>query len=1267
MRSSLAEALRGSTGEGLAGCRRPGGWAAPPPARRARLHHVIFSSAAANGSGSSEGQKRLTILHFNDVYNIESRPQEPVGGAARFMGAAREFAGEQPLVLFSGDCLNPSLMSAFTRGEQMVPVLNCIGVHAAAVGNHDFDFGIPQLQAHMQQFRFPWLLSNVLDARTGEPLGGCERSRIVTWQGVRVGLMGLVEREWLLTIPSIEADDIQFLDFCEEGRRLARELADQGAELIVALSHMRTPNDLVLAANVPEIQLILGGHDHHYEITRSEPHGTLVFKSGTDFREFSILRVGVPGSLEERPLVEHKRVEINSSVREDPEMAAIVRKYQDLIGTKMDEPLGWTHTDLDARFDTVRRSESNIGSMFADVMRISLGADIAFFNGGTIRSDQVHAAGQLITRDFVSMLPFTDELVLLELSGSDVLTALETGVGSWPALEGRFLQVSGLTFAFDSDQPPGSRVVRDSVRVAGHPLQLEARYKVATKAYLRGGKDGFESLKAAKVLVDGETNPRLATLVQYLWMRVEHLNEMLAEEWHRMLQREAAAQAAVAAEGAAELRHLAEERRAAAGGHANGSNGSSSSSGGSNGRSGHPEWLPQPAPVGSTGSMASMASTASVSSIDHYWEHHDAQQAQQAQQAVGGGSSSATAVYAPSAPSYGTAVGGPGSIPHASEEHLLEVSTTGAAISLALLLQQRSEAEEASRSASLNSSSSATLASSDAAGSQDAPGNGAAAAAASSSSSPQGQWVPTNGQAAEETARHSTAALSALAWLDPCTHGLDELIIFDAIRRKFGIGPRVEGRIRRLQSGQPAQLHNTQPAAQPLVLSRQEITLELCWAPLELCERHRTVPFVCRAWRHQLNNSPQLLQNITACFPGQLPAARFRSFYEWMLRWGTRHTQTLDLDVVQDGIEDELDSQELGQILTALLCACGAAGQLRQLLLYHNSIAESTCWLATMRQLRVLHVEVLAMDDVDAVLDFDPPQWSLASLEQLWLSASRLRVEPTAHLPVSLTTMHLERLQGTSLPSQFLALSRLQELSLNMLDVTSAGYSVLTSLSSLRRLVLGSTPVLPACLPQLTWLEALVVADVDSAIEHGSRQEAGKVLQAAVPALAGQLTCLALPDTLVGSIAPPALLTACSGLQALFVLAGSSRKIEVLPPGPALPSLRYLTGPLSLLASSLEVLHAATRLEFVGAVCFADDFPSLCRLLAWAARHPTLRHVALIGRQDELNRRSHHISDARRSNATIRITMHFQPHVTRDQWQLLDESGFDAFYNYIGY
>ncbi|KAL4458863.1 hypothetical protein ABPG75_013728 [Micractinium tetrahymenae] len=717
------------------------------------------------------------------VYNIETRAVEPVGGAARFATAVRRAQAAcdpPPLVLFSGDCLNPSLMSAFTRGEQMVPVLNSLGVHCAATGNHDFDFGVATLQKHMRDgFRFPWLLSNVLDARTGQPLGGAERSRLLDWQGVRVGLMGLVEREWLLTIPSIEEGDIQFLDFCAEGRRLAAELQQQGAELIVALTHMRTPNDLVLAANVPEIQLILGGHDHHYEITRTEPHGTLVFKSGTDFREFSIIRLGVPASLSARPTAEWERVEIDSSLPEDPEMQAIVQQFLDTLGTKMDEPMGWTHTPLDARFDTVRRAESNVGSMFADIMRISLNADVAFFNGGTIRSDQVHAAGQLLTRDFVSMLPFTDELVLLELTGADLLKALETGVGSLPALEGRFLQVSGVSFAFDTDKPAGSRIVPGSVHVGAEPLQLDRPYKVATKAYLRGGKDGFESLKGSKVLVDGETNPRLATLVQYLWMRVEYLNETLSQEWHRMVAAEAQRQAAEGEAGeagqaaAAVVAQDAAQLYQAGAGHGNGSGNGSSNGSSSLGRAGGQQDQQQQQQQQQREQQAAPAAVATVS---------------------GNGSPCKAAVYAPGAPLSGTATGGPGSIPWAAEQHVHEVSTTGAAISLALLLQQRSEQREGRGGCEASSSGSG----------EPTSGSGSADKAPGSSSSSSGGG---NGSSStflslvdDDAKACSSAALSALAYLEPCTHGLDELIVFDAIRRKFGIAPRVEGRILRCPS-----------------------------------------------------------------------------------------------------------------------------------------------------------------------------------------------------------------------------------------------------------------------------------------------------------------------------------------------------------------------------------------------------------------------------------------------------------------------------------
>ena len=145
------------------------------------------------------------------------------------------------------------------------------------INSTDFDFGVDVLRSHLWRFKFPWLLSNVMDSRTGNPLGGAQRSTIIIHQGINIGLLGLVEREWLLTIPSIEADrDILFLDFIDEGRKLAKSLRDSGADIVIALTHMRSPNDRLLAAAVPEIQLLLGGHDHETEIVETTPHSTCI-------------------------------------------------------------------------------------------------------------------------------------------------------------------------------------------------------------------------------------------------------------------------------------------------------------------------------------------------------------------------------------------------------------------------------------------------------------------------------------------------------------------------------------------------------------------------------------------------------------------------------------------------------------------------------------------------------------------------------------------------------------------------------------------------------------------------------------------------------------------------------------------------------------------------------------------------------------------------------------------------------------------------------
>lgn len=101
---------------------------------------------------SSGDSKQFTILHFNDCYNVEPSNQEPVGGAARFVTALRTFRHCQPIVLFSGDIIAPSIMSAFTKGEQMLPVMEECGVDCALFGNHEFGlfiylffvFSIPQ-------------------------------------------------------------------------------------------------------------------------------------------------------------------------------------------------------------------------------------------------------------------------------------------------------------------------------------------------------------------------------------------------------------------------------------------------------------------------------------------------------------------------------------------------------------------------------------------------------------------------------------------------------------------------------------------------------------------------------------------------------------------------------------------------------------------------------------------------------------------------------------------------------------------------------------------------------------------------------------------------------------------------------------------------------------------------------------------------------------------------------------------------------------------
>jgi len=467
--------------------------------------------AAVDTKRMMPGQKAetLSILHFNDVYNVESREVEPVGGAARFLTAMKKHQDVNPLVLFSGDIFAPSIMSTFTKGEQMVPVLNKLGVHCAVYGNHDFDFGLETLESLAGRTDFPWLMSNVIDNETGRPLAEGKMHHIIERDGRKIGLIGLVEREWLDTLATINPEEVDFTDYVDAASMLATELKRKGCDYVIALTHMRTPNDIRLAESVPEVDLILGGHDHVYE--KRKVNGTYILKSGTDFRQFSMVTLDFR---EETVGVEVEAINVTKDFEPDPELEALLEKYTDVVEGKMGEVLGHFRCDLDGRFSSVRTAETNLGNLVTDIMVAALNADCALLNSGTLRSDQKHMAGEFILRDLLTILPMMDELILLEVTGKMIHDALENGVSMWPKLEGRFPQVSGITFAFDPSKPPGSRVNPEYVKVGDEYLDMEHRYKLVTKAYLGKGKDGYDSLSGADVLVDEEIAPNLTSAVQ---------------------------------------------------------------------------------------------------------------------------------------------------------------------------------------------------------------------------------------------------------------------------------------------------------------------------------------------------------------------------------------------------------------------------------------------------------------------------------------------------------------------------------------------------------------------------------------------------------------------------------------------------------------------------------------------------------------------------------------------------------------------------------
>ena len=168
---------------------------------------------------------------------------------------------------------------------------------------------------------------------------------------------------------------------------------------------------------------------------------------------------------------------------------------------ELSQPVGRGTVALDARSAESRTRETNVGNLITDAFRNATRADVAVINGGSIRADTIISPGRLTTRDLLSILPFKNKVVKLEITGARLRAVLEHGVArsAEDAEPGRFPQVSGIRFTFNASRPAGARVI--DVTVNRLPLDENKKYTLATTNFLAEGGDGYAALQEARVLI----------------------------------------------------------------------------------------------------------------------------------------------------------------------------------------------------------------------------------------------------------------------------------------------------------------------------------------------------------------------------------------------------------------------------------------------------------------------------------------------------------------------------------------------------------------------------------------------------------------------------------------------------------------------------------------------------------------------------------------------------------------------------------------------
>ncbi|MDI6870635.1 MAG: 5'-nucleotidase C-terminal domain-containing protein [Bacillota bacterium] len=467
-----------------------------------RVLPVLLSLVLLLSVAAAAAPKVITIINTSDFHgNLltgqkdKSNPPRPYGGGAVVAAYIARYRAENPggtLVLDGGDLLQGPAISTIFRGKPTVEAYNVIGYDAAAIGNHEFDWGIDALRARLSEAKFPFLSANIFLKATGQRPEWAKPYAIFERNGVKVGVIGLTTVQTpYITLPA-NVESLEFRDPVALANSLIPEVKGQGAQIVVLLAHiggnvdrqgMVTDELAALAANVKGADLILGGHTHNSIVAKVD--GVQVVVPYYQGRAIGVTNLTFDPEAGRVVTVESQLVTTyGDTVAPVPEVQAVIDRYNKDLEPVMAEVLAQASADIGRDYE----AESALGNLVADVMRRTAGVDIAFTNAGGLRADV--PAGPITLGRVWEIIPFDNTIVTMELTGAQVLEVLANRTKG-------MVQTSGIKFAWRDI--PGNKEKREVVSATladGRPLDPNTRYRVCTNDFMAAGGDNFVAFRS---------------------------------------------------------------------------------------------------------------------------------------------------------------------------------------------------------------------------------------------------------------------------------------------------------------------------------------------------------------------------------------------------------------------------------------------------------------------------------------------------------------------------------------------------------------------------------------------------------------------------------------------------------------------------------------------------------------------------------------------------------------------------------------------------